>query len=65
MDGDLDLVQIGAILRLTTLSIDYGMENCVGLIRDVGYSHRITEHFAWNRKNSIGRQIKAKMAVIY
>ena len=64
-DGDLDLVQSGAILRLKTLSIDYGLESCVGLVSDVGCSHRISEHFTWNRKNSIGRQIKAKMPFIY
>ena len=47
----LDVVpSVGAGIRLKSLSIDYGFGDFGGLVRDLGYSHRISVHFTWNRE---------------
>ncbi len=40
---------VGAGLRLSSLSIDYGFGDFGGLTSDLGYSHRISVHFSLER----------------
>lgn len=46
----LDIVpSVGAGVRLGPLSIDYGFGDFGGLVRELGYSHRVSVHFIWKR----------------